>query len=127
MLSIFAGLAGLGLFACEVRSDEFAPAPREAEVLSVMPREAKHARPNPSSVITTTIRDTGTYEAPLGKPEVSSRFGPLHKALDPARARLLEELMFEEELRQFELEHQRHFGHKGPETLKVEPRVVTPK
>jgi hypothetical protein len=125
MIRISACLSALCLIALEARADEeIAPEPREAEILTVKPRETTNA-PTPASTITSTLRDRGGYESPLGRPVMPIKRGEtVRKPLDPARMKLLEELIFEEEFLEWEREYLRRFGHKGPETLKIEPRVV---
>jgi hypothetical protein len=125
MIRINTCLSALCMFALEARGDEeIAPEPREAEILTVKPRETTNA-PTPASTITSTLRDRGGYESPLGRPVTPiKRDNTARKPLDPARMKLLEELLFEEEFLEWERDYLKRFGHKGPETLKIEPRLA---
>ena len=105
--------------------EKIAPAPREVETLTVMPRVLNGEVPDSTSVIRGAIRDNGTYDDPLNTGErPRSRFDPLIQSLDPLKlieGRLLYDPVDDLDFRGWELEYLRKFT--GPEKLTVMPRA----
>jgi hypothetical protein len=101
--------------------------PREIELLSVQPREDKRAVDNSGAVNWGAIRSTGTYDDPLGVPDISRsrRLHPLLRLLD-LKVQANDADWFDphlaDDLRAFEWGYWRNIN--GKEVLNVMPRAV---
>ena len=115
MTSLSGIIVSLAMIANMGYAEETLPiAPRETEVLTIVPREFKGdpAKLESPSVIRGSVRPYGTYEAP---------FGPVKIVVNERQLNFLKTLnRFKSDLDPREIEKE----FEGPEILTIAPRLV---